>query len=245
MNKVIELLKAHRSIRKYEEKAVEEEKIRAIIEAAQCASTSSFVQAYSIIGVKDPEKKAKLAKLSGEQIYVEKCPIFLVFCADVHRLNEVCQLHNSEMNADYTETFLIATIDAALAAQNAIIAAESLGLGGVYVGGIRNNPVEVCELLEIPKNVYPVFGICLGYPAHNPETKPRLPLEVVYKEEKYSTEGDIARIKEYDQQVKEYYIKRTRGKRSDTWTQQMAEKGDSELRPHMREFLKRQGFTMK
>ncbi|PAB58050.1 oxygen-insensitive NADPH nitroreductase [Anaeromicrobium sediminis] len=245
MNEVIKLLKSHRSIRKFQDKRVEEEKIKMIIESAQCASTSSFVQAYTIIRVEDMDTRKEIAKLSGDQIYVEKCPLFLVFCADLNRLDLACKMNNTHMIEGYTEPLIIGTVDAALAAQNTMVAAESMGLGGVYIGGIRNDPYKVCDLLNIPKNVYPLFGMCLGYPNQDPEIKPRLPLDVVFKEEKYSTEGDEEKIKEYDKVISEYYLKRTRGKRDDSWSKQMAEKMGNELRPHMREFLKSKGFEMK
>ncbi|SKC84137.1 oxygen-insensitive NADPH nitroreductase [Maledivibacter halophilus] len=245
MNKVIELLKNHKSIRKFKETKIDDDKLKAIIEAAQCASTSSFVQAYTIIKVDDMQVRKKIAKLSGDQPYVEQCPVFLVFCADLNRLDLACKIEGSKMKEGFTESFIIATVDTALVAQNAMIAAESMGLGGVYVGGIRNNPDEICDLLEIPRNVYPVFGMCLGYPNHNPDIKPRLPLDVVFKKDKYSTSGDEDRIKEYDKLAREYYLKRTKGKRDDTWSKQMAEKMEKELRPHMKEFLRNKGFEMK
>ena len=92
MNEVIKLLKYHRSIRKFQDKRVEEEKRKMIIEAAQCASTSSFVQAYTIIRVEDMDTRKEIAKLSGDQIYVEKCPLFLLFCADLNRLDLACKI---------------------------------------------------------------------------------------------------------------------------------------------------------
>ncbi|MBB6217734.1 nitroreductase [Anaerosolibacter carboniphilus] len=245
MNDVIRLLKSHRSIRKFTDQGIDESVIREIIESAQWASSSSFVQAYSIIGIKDQANKRLLAQLCGEQSYIETCPVFLVFCADLNRLEMACTVHGMKMVGEYTESFIMSTVDAALAAQNAMIAAESLGLGGVYIGGIRNNPEEVSKLLKLPEFVYPVFGICLGYPAQDPGSKPRLPLAVIYKEEFYNNENDLKKIEDYDQKISAYYVERTQGKRSDSWTQQMAEKMQAETRPHMKEYLRNRGFEMK
>jgi len=245
MNEVIKLIKAHRSIRKYEDKPIDEKLISEIVEAAQWASTSSFVQAYTIIGVQEKEIKEQLSLLCGEQPYIAQCPLFLVFCADLHRLEKACEVQNTVMVGEYTESFIMSTVDAALAAQNAMLTAESLGLGGVYIGGIRNNPDKVSDLLKLPSYVYPVVGMCLGYPAQNPENKPRLPLQVVYKRDVYQNHEDMERIKEYDEQISTYYQSRTKGKRNDSWTQQMAEKMNKEIRPHMRGFLRSKGFLMK
>ncbi len=103
----------------------------------------------------------------------------------------------------------------------------------------------MCKLLDIPKNVYPAFGMCIGYPNQNPDVKPRLPLEVIFKQDKYSVDGDDEKIREYDKLIRDYYVKRTKGKRDDFWSKQMAEKMEQELRPHMKEFLKDKGFEMK
>ncbi|QAA33797.1 oxygen-insensitive NADPH nitroreductase [Clostridium manihotivorum] len=245
MNDVINLLKAHKSVRKYKDKAIEEEKIRSIIEAAQSASTSSFIQAYTIISVENKENRAKIAKLGGDQKYIEECPLFLVFCADLNRHKVACDIHDVEMQEGYTESFIIATVDTALAAQNAMIAAESLGLGGVYIGGIRNNPNEISEILNIPTNVYPVFGMCLGYPDEDNDIKERLPMEVVFKKDTYTTDGDLERLKEYDSSIEAYYLDRTKGMRSDTWTGMMARMMSHIPRPHMKAFLEKHGFFMK
>ena len=103
-----------------------------------------------------------------------------------------------------------------------MIAAESLGLRGVYIGGIRNNPQRVCDLLRIPDHVYPVFGMCLGYPNDDPQRKPRLPLEVVLKTDCYSDGEDAARIGAYDKICNEYYNRRDGNARDDTWTRQIS-----------------------
>jgi nitroreductase len=143
-----------------------------------------------------------------------------------------------------TEHFIIATTDVALAAQNCAVAAESLGLGICYIGGLRNNPQDVADLLQLPQAVYPVFGMCLGYPDQAPELKPRLPLTVVLKEDGYGDPGALAGIEPYDAQMRDYYRSRSGGTKDSSWSEELKVLA-TKSRPHMREFLARRGFTMK
>lgn len=242
MNPTIELMQNHRSIRKYKSTPLTAEQIEAIIHSAQMAATSSNVQAYSVIGVTDPDMKKQLAVLAGNQAYVEQSPLFLVWCADLSRLKEVCSLHNTEMVAGTTENFIVTTVDVALAAQNAAIAAESMGLGIVYIGGIRNNPREVSRMLQLPELVYPVFGMCVGVPDQNPSKRPRLPMRTVYHENTYDTNKAREGIEEYDQVTRQYYLERTKSTRDTTWSKEMADKYCQPSRKHMRSFLEEQGF---
>lgn len=244
---ICDLLQNHRSIRKFTEQPIKRDEITKIITSAQMASTSSHVQAYSIIGVTDQEKKKKLAELAGGQGYVESCAHFLVFCADLHRLEQVAKNKGEDATdtLKLTEMFMVATIDAALAAQNAAIAAEALGLGIVYIGGLRNNPAQVSALLTLPDKVYPVFGMCLGYPDQEVDTKPRLPKQAMYFENEYPDFSKVeAYVEEYDQTMKHYYIGRTNGKRSDTWSEMMATMLKTPRRTHMKSFLHDQGFPL-
>lgn len=245
MNNVMELLKSHTSVRKFTDKVVDDQLLQEIIRASQYASTSNHIQAYTIISVKDQGKKKTLATLSGNQPYVENCPVFLVFCADLNRLERGCRMNNEAIESSSTEVFIMATVDTALVAQNIMIAAESSGLGGVYIGGIRNNPQAVCDLLQIPQHVYPVFGMCLGYPERINATKPRLPLSLVLKEDTYTTDGDEELLQEYDHLISNYYKERTNNKRSNTWTEGIGKFLKEKQRPHMKEFLSNKGFEMK
>lgn len=244
MNNILDFIGNHRSIRKFTEKQIDIELLKLLITKAQYASTSSFLQPYSVIRVNNKENRKKLSLLSGDQKYIESCSEFLVFCADLKRLTSVSAMHDTDVKTGYTEPFILSTVDASLFAQNVMLGAESLGLGGVFIGGIRNNPEEVCKLLEIPSEVYPVFGMCLGYPNQDPDTKPRLPVDIILKEEKY-TEDDLDLLNSYDTVVKEYYIKRTRGKIDHTWTEQVSDRMDGELRPHMKSFLAKQNMNIK
>ncbi|WP_299977242.1 oxygen-insensitive NADPH nitroreductase [Desulfobacula sp.] len=243
MNQVINLLKNHRSIRKFKPEPVSNEKVHAIIEAAGWASTSNFIQAYTVIRVKNKETRKQIAKLAGPQPWVETSPLFLVFCADLKRSQGACIHENKEMVSGFTEQFIIATVDVSLAAQNAMIAAESLGLGGVFIGGIRNDPERVCKLLKIPDHVYPVFGMCLGYPDEKQEQKPRLPVNVVLKEDDY--QEDKTDLKKYNEICRDYYQNRSNSSREDTWTSQISVMMSKPARPHMKAFLEKRGFEFK
>ncbi len=243
MNQVIRLLKNHRSIRKFTPEPVSDEMVVAIIEAAGWASTSNFIQAYSVIRVTKEQTRKQIAELAGPQSWVETSPVFLIFCADLKRAENACFHENKKMVPGFTEQFIIATVDASLAAQNAMIAAESIGLGGVFIGGIRNDPEKVSALLKIPEHVYPVFGMCLGYPDDKPEQKPRLPVDVVLKEERY--QEDAAELTKYNDICEEYYQNRSSGSRDDTWTLQISEMMSKPARPHMRAFLEKKGFEFK
>lgn len=243
MNAMIELLMQHRSIRRFKSTPITEEVIHTIVQAAQRASTSSNVQAYSVIAVTDSQLKQQLAEIAGNQQNVLECPLFLVWCADLYRNQVAVEAEGIQMVAGTTENFIVATVDAALAAQNAAIAAESLGLGIVYVGGIRNNIREVTRLLGLPKLVYPVFGMCIGYPDQDPGLRPRLPLEAVLHREKYNVDAAPA-IRKYDGVMREYYLERTGGKRDTTWSKEMAAKYSRRFRIEMREYLQEQGFML-
>jgi FMN reductase (NADPH) len=245
MRDVVELLMSHQSIRQFTTDRVPVEHLHSIVQSAQAAPTSSLIQAYTIIHITDAELRKQLAHLGGNQPYIEECPVFLVFCADLNRLKRATEKHGAVFQGDTMESFILATADASLAAQNALVAAESLGYGGVYIGGLRNNPGPVSELLELPEKVYPVFGMCLGVPAHNPGQKPRLPLASVLKENRYTVDEDDALLDEYDITISQYYSERTGGQRTEGWTQQMAARWSKEVRLHMRPFLEKQGFHFK
>ena len=245
MNPIIDLIKSHRSIRKFTDRAVDRGTLEAIIAAAQCAATSHFVQACTIIRVEDPHNRQVIAELAGPQVWVVRAPVFLVFCADFNRLVAACDRHDVTVETGWAEQFVTATVDAALLAQNVILAAESLGMGGVFIGGIRNDPQTVCDLLEIPNQAYPVFGMCLGWPAHDPPPKPRLPIEAVLFTDRYPQSHDQALLAEYDQTVTHYYRNRNSNLRDDTWTRQMADFMGKVIRPHMKAFLEKKGFFLK
>jgi len=245
MNSVMQLLRSHRSIRKFTDQTVTDELISDIVRCGQAAATSSNLQATTVIRVRNPDTRRAIARLAGDQEYVATAGAYLVFCADLNRSRKACEMQGGDFMPGMTEHFMIATIDVALFAQNCAIAAESAGLGICYIGGIRNDPAQVTELLGLPDQVYPVFGFCLGYPDQDPEIKPRLPLDVVLKEERYQDTGDLDGIRQYDERLHQYYRTRTGGTKDSNWTLEMRDLVGKESRPHMRGFLMTRGFTMR
>jgi len=136
---VAELLLGHRSVRGYKDQALPAGTFETLVAAAQSAATSSNMQTWSVIAVRDASRKAQLAKIAGSQKHIEQCPLFLVWLADLSRAKRIEEAEGVPLvTLPYLESFLVAAIDAALAAQNAVVAAESLGLSTVYIGALRN-----------------------------------------------------------------------------------------------------------
>ncbi len=187
-NETLATILAHRSVRRYLPDALDAGTLELIATAAQSAPTTSNLQAYSIIAVEDPLRKARLAELAATNRHILTAPLLLLFVADLARLRQVSAgLGKSGDGLDYVESFLVAAIDAALAAQAAIIAAESLGLGTCLIGGMRNHPEAVAAEVGLPLEAVVVFGLTVGRPdpASTEDTKPRLPPQVVLHRERY------------------------------------------------------------
>lgn len=198
LNDVVRILASHRSVRAYRPDPLPEGVLEVLITAAQSASTSHNFQAYSIIAVQDPERRKRLAELSNNA-FVADAPLVLVFCPDLHRLEKVSRRQGYEFAERGMDLFLQAVVDTALAAQNTAVAAESLGLGICYVGGIRDAVAEVAELLHLPPRTFGLFALTVGYPAKPTRVRHRLPLEVVLHREVYSDAGLEDGLRRYDE----------------------------------------------
>jgi nitroreductase len=252
-NPTLELIHAHGSCRHYRPDPLPENALETIVEAAQRASTSSNLQTYSVVAVRDEQKRAELARLCGNQKHIAQAPLFLAWCADLARLERVCQLRGLEQSSEYVENFLIAAVDAAIAAQNAALAAESLGLGICYIGSIRNNPRQVIELLELPRLVFPITGMTVGWPERPARTRPRLGLAAILHQERYNPEQDEALLA-YDREMAATGIYDNRqveipGRAGEMeaygWLEHSARRVSQPTRTFLRGILEEQGFALK
>lgn len=185
----------HRSHRAYRPDPVPDAQLERLVDAARHASTSSFIQAYSVVAVRDLELKAECARLCGGQAHVDQAPVFFAVCADLAKIARACADHGTSVRADSFELFLQATVDAALLGQNLQLACEAEGLGACMIGGARNHPIELAEALGLPPRCFVVFGMTAGAPADDPPARGRMPLSGVLHWNRYdgSDLGEVLR----------------------------------------------------
>ena len=217
MSETITLMKSHTSVRRFKEEAIPQEDLNEILSAAQMASSWKNFQSYSVIVVRSQEKKDALFELVPQEA-IRQSAAFLLFVGDLNRAEKGARLHTDTFQPQGVEGLLITSVDAALAGQNTLLAAESLGYGGVIIGLVRYKSVELAELFNLPDYTYPVFGIALGVPNQKHDVKPRLPLENVVFEEEYQ-EQTTETIEAYDRVQTEYAGARA----TTTWSQRLAE----------------------
>lgn len=236
----IELILSHRSLRQFSDKKIDDATLARLIAAAQAAATSHHVQAYSIIGIGDPALKQAVAAVSGQAHALDNAHL-LVFIADLNRHRS---LLDDEAALGSAENLLVAVIDAALAAQNLTLAAESLGIGCCYLGSLRNRVGDIIRLLELPRHTFPLFGIALGYPAAHADSehKPRLPQAEIYHHDRYDSSGRATHLAAYDAQMQDYYTHRARGAGARQWSSLMRDFFSQPRRADIGDWLRRQGF---
>lgn len=242
---IIDLLTKHASVRDYKDITLSIKEIHELINAGQHAASSHFVQAYSVIHVTDKEKRAQLAELSKNPRQILGGGAVLVFCMDFYRLKKAANLLGENIDFSHAESSLVGAIDVALFAQNVAIAAESKGYGICYIGGVRNAPAEISELLNLPIGVAPMFAMTIGVPNEANEVKPRLPTEAIIHENSYNGEKYEEIIPAYDKTMNNYYMSRGSNQKDAAWSDSMATFLGEPRRPHMKEFLKKQGFEFK
>lgn len=180
----------HKSIRKYQDKAIEADVLEEVLNAGIRASTTGNMQVYSIVVSQDKVIRDAIAPLHFNQPAVKNAPVLLTFCADYNRFNKWCKLNKAEPGYDNFLSFVTGAIDALLVAQNVCIAAESKGLGICYFGTTIYTADKIIDTLDLPMGVVPITTITLGYPNEHPELSDRLPLDAVVHYEKYSDYTD-------------------------------------------------------
>jgi nitroreductase len=248
-------LLSHRSVRAFASKPLGSGTLELLVAAAQSAASSSNLQTWSVVAVEDAARKQRLSVLAGEQAHIREAPLFLAWLVDLSRLRRIAERDQRPSEGlDYLDSFLVGAVDAALAAQNAVVAAESLGLGTVYIGALRNRPEEVARELGLPPSVFALFGLCVGHPdeARPAAIKPRLPQRSVLFRERYladegspePTHDDVA---SYDQTMAAFYASQNMS--ATRWSQVSRERMETSAslrgRDRLREALRTLGFPLR
>jgi nitroreductase len=248
-NETIELLHNRVSIRKYSDQPVSEEHVEALLRAAFRAPTSSNIQSYSVVVVREKEVLEKLYPVVGNQKHVLNAPVFIVFCADLTRMEHAIVERGGSMDDNPLEIGLVASIDASLLGMAAYLTAESLGLRGLMIGAVRNDATKIAEILNLPKRVYAVFGMVLGWPEEAPQQKPRMDYDMVVHYDQYGNQkgekGLVAQLGNYDGQLSAHYNAIGKETTPDSWTHDINSKFADPRRVELRAQLKERGFDFR
>ena len=244
-SETIETLHQRVSVRSYADKPVDDATIDAVLAEAFRAPTSSNIQSYSVVVVRDQATKDKLAVVTGGQKHVAKTPVFLAFCADLTRIELAKQRAGSDIDDNNLEMGLVSSIDASLVGMAAYLAAESIGLKGLMIGAVRNDILKTAEILELPKRVFCVFGMCLGWPDRVPPQKPRMDRLATVHHERWGAgpAGDQGGLlTQYDKDLAGHYESRGMATEPDSWSAEINKKFNNDLRKTLRADLKQLGF---
>lgn len=248
-NPTIRTQMAHRTIRAFTEEPLGEETVTTLLEVARHTATSAFYQQFTIIRVLDPAVREQIHLASGQPYVGGTRGELWVFVLDLARNAAIREQAGASLEPlSRMNAYQQGAADTLLAAQNVVVAAESLGLGTVYLGSIGADPRRVIRALGLPRLTYPLLGLLIGHPTQEPQYKPRLPLSVTVGVDSYPALTDPAeQLAEYDAQVREYYDLRDSNNRIDSFTHQIATKlgtGGSELSPVL-EVLHEQGLALR
>jgi len=185
----LDILFNRKSIRKFKSKKVSKKIIDQIIIAGQRAPTACRMEAYSFIIISDINKRSQIIEATvshkSTRKFMHEAPLWIMICVDFER--QLTFSRSLGIEADFAELskFILGIIDASLAAENMVIAAEALGLGSCFVGSIWTEPKRVVDIINLPQNVFPFLLLCIGYPDETPVLRPRWPIKAVSHENEY------------------------------------------------------------
>lgn len=203
-NQTMELLIERASCRDFSDKKIPPDVLQVVIEAGIHAPTGGNLQPYSVIKIEDDETKKKLAKL-GIQSLVTEAPVTLLFCIDWRRIERWASLEAAPFTATSAfPHFWISFIDTVVCAQNICTAADSMGLGSVYIGSIITLLTDIRDMFKLPKGVFPVVLVCMGYPKVKPQPRKKLGTDAIVHSEEYHEMQDDELIDAFNRKYRDY-----------------------------------------
>ena len=245
---------AHRSIRRFKDKPVGDELIEIALSAALSAPSKSDLQQASVIDVTDPSLREEINALVPAMPWMAQASRFLVFCGDNHRMRRIAEMRGKPYPNDTLDMFMNAAVDAGLTLQSFITAAQALGRGCCPVSLIRNQIHELSRLLQLPTEVFPVAGLCVGFPAESGHISMRLPLSITVHKNHYDASAFAINLKAYDTRrsikeptadAKQKYAAQWGVIPRYTWSEDKARQYSVPERHSFGAFVRAQGFALK
>ena len=242
----------HRSHRRYLPRTVEPALLRLLFGCALSAPSKSDLQQADIIHVEDRSTVKAIVDLIPDMPWINQAPVFLVFCGNNRRIRKIGDWRGKPFANDHLDHFMNAAVDAGLVMMNFIRAATAAGLGTCPISAVRNRPNEVSRLLELPDWVFPVAGLCVGYPAEAGRVSPRLPLAVTVHTNRYDEANLERNIDAYDprrQALQPYRRQRYADRYADVefygWSEEKARHYSVPERTDFGAFIRDKGFSLK
>lgn len=242
----------HRSLRRYHPDPVSPELLQLLFACALSAPTKSDLQQADIIHVADPEKRRRIVAHLPDMAWILEAPVFLVFCGNNRRIRHIGQWRGKPFANEHLDHFMNAAVDAGIVMMNFINAAEAAGLGTCPISAIRNAIDTVSGELGLPEGVFPIAGLCVGYPAAAGHISPRLPLDVTVHTDRYDETRLREHVDAYDQRrhANHPYGKQRRLKQFGAadfygWSEDKARQYAEPERADFGDYIRRQGFSLK
>ena len=244
---------SRRSIRKFLNKPISKELLTLLLAASQSAPSKSNLQQYSILVIQDQNIKNEISDLIGNTKWALTAPIFLLYLADIRRNIKITNDRGYDHKNNNVDTFMNSVIDAALAMQSTICASESLGLGACPISMIRNIIEEVKVICKLPKGVFPIAGLAIGWPDQKSKVSIRLSQNIVTHFDKYSEKDLIHKINKYDERVfkkdpipenKQRHVDLYGVAKKGTWSENISRQLSVPERSNFKKWLNENGFNL-
>jgi nitroreductase/FMN reductase [NAD(P)H] len=249
----VQALLNRRVIRKYKTNPISEQTMALLLSAAQSAPTKSNLQQYSIVIIRDPEVRNAVSELVPSMPWVRNAPVIGIFLGDVRRIRRLAEIRGHTYQNNNADTFMNAAVDAALAMQCFITAADYLGLGTCPISYVRNRIDDLAKILDLPDGVFPISGLCVGYPDDAGYVSMRLPQKVVVHQDLYNDDDLETDVKDYDDRNHERFaLTPTKQRHTDkygvlekcTWSENVARQLSLPERAGFADYLKRKGINL-
>ena len=250
---IINSIISRASVRKFSKKNISKELLTLLLTAAQSAPSKSNLQQYSIMVIQNQSLKNEISKLIGDTKWALTAPVFLLFLADIRRNIKITNHKGYNHKNNNVDTFMNGVIDSALSMQSMISASESIGLGICPISMIRNIIEEVKNLCKLPKGVFPIAGLALGWPDEKSPVSIRLPQDIVTHYNTYNEKNLMDKINQYDERVfKVAPIERNKQRHIDiygvakkgTWSENISRQLSVAERKDFKKWLKNHGFRL-